>query len=63
MNNTMTIKLLNRDNSNIANIKTQNHQIMTTDTDRIFKLKAMIKNPVVVNYIFFTVIILTGLIP
>ena len=63
MNNTMTIKLLNRGNSNIANIKTQNHQIMTTDRDRIFKLKAMIKNPVVVNYIFFTVIILTGLIP
>ena len=59
----MTVKLLNRDNSNIANIKTQNHQIMTADTDRIFKLKAMIKNPVVVNYIFFTVIILTGLIP
>ena len=39
MNNTMIINILNSDNSIIINIKTQNHQIMTTITDITSKLE------------------------
>ena len=37
----------NSDNSNIANIKTQHQEIMTTITNRILKIKPVIKISIV----------------
>ena len=38
------MKIFNIDNSNIAFIKTQNHQIMATNAQRILNLEFKIKN-------------------
>ena len=43
MNNTTIINTFNCDDSNIANIKTQHGQVMTTITNRILKFKPKIK--------------------
>ena len=43
-------------NSNMANINTQNCQIMTTIKNGISKFKPMIKIAIVANHTFFTVI-------
>ena len=56
MNNTTIINPFHSNNSNIANIKTQHRQIMTTITDRILKFEPIIKKPIVANYKFLTVI-------
>ena len=54
MKNTTIINIFNIDNGNIANIKTQHCQIMTTITNRILKSEHMIKIPIVAYYSFFT---------
>ena len=54
MNNTRINKTFNRDNSNIANMKTQQCQIMRTITNGILK-EPMIKKPIVTNYTFLAV--------
>ena len=46
----------NRDISDVANVKTQHSQIMTTIRIRIFKFKPVIKKLIVVDNTFFTVI-------
>ena len=56
MNNTTIIDPFNSDNSNIANIKTQHCQIKKTITNGILKFKPTIKQPIVADNIFFTVI-------
>ena len=43
MNNSNVINILSSDNSNIAYIKAQNRQIMTTIGCRILKFESMIK--------------------
>ena len=43
MNNSNVINILSSDNSNIAYIKAQNRQIMTTIVCRILKFESMIK--------------------
>ena len=48
MNDTTIINTFKSDNNNIANIKTQYRQIMTTITDRILKFDFMIKKLVVI---------------
>ena len=48
------INIFNSDNSKIAKIKSQHHQIITT---LIMKLKPMIKIPIVANCTFFTVVL------
>ena len=50
----MIINLFSSDNSNIANIKHEYCQIMTTITDRVLKFEPMIKKPIAANYTFFT---------
>ena len=55
MRNTI-IDIFNIENSNIAKIKTQYCQIVTTITNIVLKFKPVMKIPVVTNYIFFTVI-------
>ena len=54
----MIINILNSDNSNITNIKTQHCQIMTTIANIILKFEPMTKKPIVENHTFFTVITL-----
>ena len=54
MSNTMIINIFNSDCRNINNIKTQHHQIMSNITDRILKIKPMIKKPIEKRYAFFT---------
>ena len=56
MNNKTVIDTFNNDNSNVAYIKTQHCQFMTTIAYRILKLELMIKKPIVTKYVFFTVI-------
>ena len=56
MNNTTIINIFNCDNSNITRSKTLHLPVMTTITDIILKLKSMVKNPIVNNHTFFTVI-------
>ena len=56
MYNTTIINTFKSDNRNIAYIKTQHRQIMTTITNRNLKLKSMIKKPVLVDNTLFTVI-------
>ena len=56
MNNTTTNDAFNCDNRNIALIKTQHCQIMTTITNRILIFEPMIKKSIVEFYTFFTVI-------
>ena len=56
MNYTAISNTFNSDNTNITNIKTLRRKIMTTITNRILKLKPMIKKPIVADNIFFTVI-------
>ena len=51
MNDTTIANIFNSDNTNITKIKTQHHQIMTTITDKILKLKPMIKKAIVKNHI------------
>ena len=46
----------NSDNSNIANIKIQHQEIMTTITNRILKIKPVIKISIVTNHTFFAII-------
>ena len=58
MDNKTIINTFNSDNRNIANIKKQYHQIMTTITERIVKFNSMIKRPVITNHTNFTVITL-----
>ena len=53
MNNTTKLNAFNSDSSNIANIKAQHQQIMTTIINIFLILKPMIK--MVIKYIFFTV--------
>ena len=55
-NNATIINTFNSDNDNIANIKTQHHQIMTTIANRILKFKIMINKPTVTDNTLFTVI-------
>ena len=57
MINTMIIDTFNRDNSNIAIIKTR-CQIMTAITNRILKFTPMIKKPIVAVNTLFTVLFL-----
>ena len=54
MNNTTVINIFNSDNINIAYIKAQNRQIMTTITNIILKFEPMTKKPLVTNHAFFT---------
>ena len=54
--NTTIINTFNSDNNNITNIKRQHHQIMTSITNRNLKFKTMIRNPVVADNTFFTII-------
>ena len=56
MNNKTITNTFNTDNGNMANIKTQHRQIMTTITNKILKCKPIIKKPIVANYTFYTVI-------
>ena len=53
MNNTTIISIFNSDNSNIAYIKTQNCQIITTIAYRIVKFEPMVKKPIVTNHALF----------
>ena len=55
-NNTTMINPFNNNNRKIANNKTQHCQIMTTITNRILKLKSMIRKSIVADNTFFTVI-------
>ena len=52
----MIINSFNRDNSNIANIKTQYCQIMATIPNIIFKFKITIKKRILANHVLFTVV-------
>ena len=63
MNNTIVINIFDNDNSNIAYIKTQHHQIMANITHRILKFETMIKKPIVTNHIFFMLLLLATSIP
>ena len=56
MNNTIIINTFNSDNSNIANVKTEHHQIITTITNMILKSKPMIKEPIMAGNKLFAVI-------
>ena len=58
MNDTTIINTFNSDNNNIANIKRQHHQIMRSIANRNLKFKTMIRNPIVGDNTFFTVIFL-----
>ena len=63
MNNTTIIDIFNSGNSSIANIKTQDYQIMTIITNIILKFEPMIKIPLVTNHVDSLVVTLTGSIP
>ena len=54
-NNARIINIFSNDNSNVANIKTQYHQIMTTIENGILKFEPMINKSIVANYTCFTV--------
>ena len=54
MNNTTIISIFNSDNSNIAYIKIQNWQIITTIAHRILKFEPMVKKPKVAYHAFLT---------
>ena len=54
--NSISLKCVLRDDRNMANIKTQHHQIVTTITNRFLKMKPMVKVPVMANNAFFTAI-------
>ena len=56
MNNTTIINNLNSDNRNVANIKSQHHQIMKAITNRILKFELMIKKSIVTNHTFVVAI-------
>ena len=56
MKDTSMINFFNSGNRNIAKIKSQHHQVITTITSEIMKLKPTIKIPIVTNDTFFTVI-------
>ena len=53
---TTLINILDSDNSNIAYIKTQHFQSMTTIAYIILKFESMIKKPITANHTFFTVV-------
>ena len=61
MNNTAIMNSFNCDNTNIARIKMQHHQIMTIITNRNSKLKPMVKTSTKANYTLFTVITFTNI--
>ena len=63
MNNTTIIDIFNSGNSSIANIKTQDYQIMTIINNIILKFEPMIKIPLVTNHVDSLVVTLTGSIP
>ena len=63
MNNTTIINIFKSVNNNIAYVKTQNCQIITTITNRTWKFKPMIKKTIVADDTIFTVITLTTSIP
>ena len=50
------INTFNSDNNNIANIKAQHQQTMTTIKNRFLKFEPMIKIPIVAGDSFFIVI-------
>ena len=52
---TYDLQAQTNDNSNIAYIKTQNHQIMATITQN-HEIKPLIKKAIVANHTFFTAI-------
>ena len=56
MNNTRIINHFNSDNRNIAYIKIQDFQMMTTVACRILKFESMTKKSIVENHVFFTFI-------
>ena len=56
MNNTKIINTSNRDNSNIAYIKTHHRQIIAAITYRILKFEPMITKPIVANQKLFAVV-------
>ena len=56
VDNTMVTNTINSDNSNIAYIKIQHHQIMATIAYRSLKFEKMIKKQIGTNYTFFTAI-------
>ena len=56
MNNATIINTFNSDNSSIAKIKTQYHQIMTAITNGILKFEPMIAKQLVTDSTFVTVI-------
>ena len=58
MNNTTIINILNSDNINITNIKTQYCQVMTTITNITLKFKPMIKKPIVADNTFLLLLLL-----
>ena len=62
MNNTAIINTFNSDNSNIASIKTQHQQILTTITNGFVKFEPMIKMSIVIDNTFFTVIHFSNII-
>ena len=47
--------IINSDNSNIAYIKTQNRQIMTTIANIILKFQPMLKKSIMTNHTIFAV--------
>ena len=60
MNNTTIINTLNSVNSNIAKIKAQYCQIMTTITNWFLEFKPMVKIPIVVKHSLLLLLFLAG---
>ena len=58
--NTTRINIFNSDNNNVANIKTQHHQIKATIVNKILKFGSIIKNPKVANIHSLLLLLLAG---
>ena len=56
LSNKLITNSFKSDNNNIAYIKTQRCQIMTTITYIILKFESVIKKPIVANHVFFAVV-------
>ena len=56
MNNMAIINIFNNDNSNVTYMKLQHHEIMTTTLYRFLKFEFVIKNLIMPNHTFFTVV-------
>ena len=62
VNNATIINTINSNNSNIAKIKTQHHEIMPTVANGILKFEPIIKKPIVTSYKFLNVITFSNII-